>query len=96
MDKHEKDLLIQAIDDPDNFALRIVYTSVSGIKTRRYISPFLIKPSPYVGGRQEAVYAMDLCEARTLTKAFRVDGISEVELIDAADILPPMPLATIG
>ena len=75
-----------AARDPDNLAIRLVYTDRDGNRTRRCISPI------EVGA--EKIKALCLC--REQVRWFKVECCSEIELVDASELLMPVEIEELG
>jgi predicted DNA-binding transcriptional regulator YafY len=75
-----------AARDPDNLAIRMVYTDRDGNRTRRCISPIEVG--------EEKIKALCLC--REQVRFFKVESCSEIELIDSAELLMPVEIEELG
>jgi predicted DNA-binding transcriptional regulator YafY len=75
-----------AARDPDNLAIRLVYTDRDGNRTRRCISPIEVG--------EEKIKALCLC--REQVRWFKVECCSEIELVDASELLMPVEIEELG
>jgi predicted DNA-binding transcriptional regulator YafY len=75
-----------AARDPDNLAIRMVYTDRDGNRTRRCISPIEVG--------EEKIKALCLC--REQVRFFKVESCSEIELVDSAELLMPVEIEELG
>ncbi len=83
MTSMERQKILRALRDPDHFALRITYQDRSGAITERVVSPIRMLDSRTM---------LALCLCRELPRRFDLDRCSELELVEAHDILMPCPI----
>jgi predicted DNA-binding transcriptional regulator YafY len=79
----EKQKVLRALRDPDHFALRITYQDRAGAITERVVSPIRMLDSRTM---------LALCLCRELPRRFDLDRCSDLELVEAHDILMPCPI----
>lgn len=79
-------LVAIAMHDYDSYVLRLVYEDSKGVKTRRVVSPY-----HWVG--EDRFHALCLCKEDL--RLFELRKCSEVELVDANDVLAPVPLEVV-
>lgn len=86
MDEQElktRNLLAKAMAMPESFAIEMVYEDSKGKVTKRTISPTKFIGHDLVAG---------LCLSRQEPRTFKVAKCFEVALIDAANVLAPVPI----
>jgi predicted DNA-binding transcriptional regulator YafY len=79
----EQNSLSRALRDPDHFVLRITYKDRAGEITERMVSPIRM-----VGSRT----MLALCLCRESPRRFDLDRCSDLELVEAHDVLMPYPI----
>ena len=79
----EKMMVRKALLAPESFVLRLVYSDRSGARTERVVSPIRILDG-------KAMLALCLC--REDCRRFDLERCSDVELLDANDVLMPVEL----
>jgi predicted DNA-binding transcriptional regulator YafY len=81
----EKRSLLTAMRDPDQWVVRLRYKDAAGKTTIRIVSPI----------RLEGASVMALCLAREQCRRLILNRISHVELIQACDVLMPVPIVEV-
>lgn len=76
-------LVARAMHDYETYAIRMVYTDRNGSATRRVVSPYR-----WIGDARFSA----LCLCKEDIREFELAKCSQVELVDANDILAPVPL----
>jgi predicted DNA-binding transcriptional regulator YafY len=79
----EQNKLTRALRDPDNFVLRITYKDRAGSVTERMVSPIRMVDSRTM---------LALCLCRESPRRFDLDRCSDLELVEAHDVLMPCPI----
>ena len=85
-DRHRdgvKDFVRMAMVEPDSFVLRFEYRDSGGKKTRRIASP--------IRWKDKATF-LALCLCREEPRLFRMDRVSDCELLDANTVQMPEPV----
>ena len=85
MDSSEKRDLLFAMRDPDTWVVRLQYKDSKGVVTIRVVSPVRIE--------DDAVLA--LCLAREECRLFKLEQVSQVELVRSSDVLMPVEIITL-
>jgi predicted DNA-binding transcriptional regulator YafY len=75
-----RELIDQAMRDPDSVVLRVQYRGVSGAATERLISPIRFN---------KAGNLLALCIGRGEVRQFVLSRLSGVVLVDASEVLMP-------
>ncbi|MEP3478465.1 MAG: hypothetical protein ABJZ55_04400 [Fuerstiella sp.] len=78
-----RNIIRKAIESPDDWVLQIDYLDKKGITTRRVVSPIRI-----VG--KDRMLALCLC--REETRQFHLTQCSNMTLLQACDVLMPVPM----
>jgi predicted DNA-binding transcriptional regulator YafY len=85
MDRNQIGRIHQAMKSPDDYVVRLVYRDRSGTMTQRVVSPIR-----FLDGRN----LLALCLCRESPRRFELERCSEVELLDASDVLMPVEIRT--
>lgn len=79
--------LVLSMNAPDDHVIRMQYTDKAGVVTERTVSPIR-----FIG--QTAMMA--LCLSREEPRRFELDKCSQIELVDANDVLMPVEIRVIS
>ncbi len=71
--------------DPDTWVVRLQYKDSKGVVTIRVVSPVRI----------EAAAVLALCLAREECRRFKLEQVSQVELVRSSDVLMPVQIITL-
>jgi predicted DNA-binding transcriptional regulator YafY len=87
MTNTEQNKLSRALRDPDHFVLRITYRDRGGTITERMVSPIRMVDSRTM---------LALCLCRESPRRFDLERCSDLELVEAHDVLMPCPIKTLA
>ena len=79
--------LVLSMNAPDNHVVRMRYRDKDGVVTERVVSPIR-----FIG----RTAMMALCLSREEPRRFELDQCSQIELMDASDVLMPVELRIIN
>ncbi len=85
MTQSEMNKLRRALHDSDNYVLRMTYCDRSGCVTERVVSPIRFVDSKTM---------LALCLCRENPRRFDLDRCSDFDLIEAHEVLMPVPIKT--
>lgn len=85
MDRTQIGRIHQAMRSPDDYVVRLVYRDRAGTLTQRVVSPIR-----FLDGRN----LLALCLCRESPRRFELERCSEVELLDANEVLMPVEIRT--
>lgn len=82
-----KDLIAQAMHDPDNFVVELHYTDRKNCETRRIVSPIrFLTPDRFIA----------LCLCREQPRVFSINKCRNVSLKPAWDYLMPVEMVVVS
>ena len=81
----DKQFILKALRDPDNWVIRLRYKASAGVTTIRTVSPYRIYDDSI----------LVLCLAREECRLLKLDRCSDIELVPAADVLMPVAIEVV-
>lgn len=83
----QQNKLRRALRDPDHFVLQITYQDREGTITQRMVSPIrMVDPRTMLA----------LCLCRESPRRFDLDRCTDLELVEAHQVLMPCPIKTLA